>query len=146
MNKVINKEQYPLVSSNRRGYDMLIWQTPVLSLTAQAFLFVIAFGSNNDAVGRIIASVLALCTALASMQLMAKHRLHEKRSSEELEEFEKQNQENGYKVIHSTRDNKNKIWYLRLRSYAVWMSMLFAFVGASILAIIISVSALLINC
>jgi hypothetical protein len=54
----------------------MLWQTLVISLTAQAFLFTIALG-NVDHLGRFIASLLTVIAALASAQLFAKHRYFE---------------------------------------------------------------------
>jgi hypothetical protein len=78
---------YQVISSRRLGYDTLMWQVPVLSLTAQAFLFTIAPGSSALA-SRFISSFLALVIALISMQLMSKHRHHELMDSKLLEQLE----------------------------------------------------------
>lgn len=68
--------QYQLIAARRSNFDYLLWQTPVISLTAQAFLFQIALGAG-DRFGKIIASILAFLAAFASMQLLGKHRYME---------------------------------------------------------------------
>ena len=72
----ITTEQYQLLASRRESYDLMLWQTPVISLTAQAFLFTIALGTG-PALGRVLASVLALAAGLASLHLLGKHRTFE---------------------------------------------------------------------
>src|SRR5690242_15539412 len=76
----VTDSQYRMIEESRLHQDELMWQTPVLSLTGQAFLFVIAFGDGPQ-VGKLIASALILITSLASLQLMAKHRALEKHYS-----------------------------------------------------------------
>jgi len=70
-------EQYPIVVGRRQSYDQLLWQTPVLSLTAQAFLLTIALGPDSSCNARLMSSSLSLLTALASIMLMIKHRYYE---------------------------------------------------------------------
>lgn len=48
---------YSVVASRRLQWDNLLWQVPVLGLTAQAFLFTTALGSG-DRWSKVIASVL----------------------------------------------------------------------------------------
>jgi len=68
---------YSVLSTRRTAYDTLFWQAPVLSLTAQAFLFTVALSGGTPVWSRRIAAVLALLAALASIQLMVKHRYQE---------------------------------------------------------------------
>jgi hypothetical protein len=74
--KDVSDLQYELIAARRSHYDYLLWQTPVISLTGQAFLFQIAWGTG-DRFGKIIASILAFLAAFASMQLLGKHRYME---------------------------------------------------------------------
>ena len=64
-----NDVQYRIVATRRGIYDTLLWQTPVLSLTAQAFLFSISLGSDASQWERRTAAVLALIASIASIQL-----------------------------------------------------------------------------
>ncbi len=99
----------------------MLWQTPVISLTAQAFLFTIALG-NADHLSRFIASLLALIAALASAQLLAKHRYFEIHYSKLLESVEREKQ---YELVHERPPIADGItgW----SSYYVWLVVLMAF-------------------
>lgn len=68
---------YDTIRGRRAGYDLLMWQTPALGMTAQAFLMTIALGPDTKQAARLVANLLAFVVALLSMQLMAKHRYHE---------------------------------------------------------------------
>ena len=67
-------EIYEALAARQRDQDALLWQTPALSLTAQAFLFTIALSYGNTQTARLMASALALLVSFLSIQLMAKHR------------------------------------------------------------------------
>ncbi len=57
--------------------DAKLWQVPGLSLTAQAFLLTIALGTQSHSENeRLAAAALGLVVALASVQLMKRHRFH----------------------------------------------------------------------
>ena len=60
---------YQVVAARRQNFDSLLWQVPALSLTAQAFLLVIALGSGSGHLARIAAGLLSAVTALMSVQL-----------------------------------------------------------------------------
>jgi hypothetical protein len=66
---------YEVLTQRELEHQSLIWQTPGLSLTAQAFLLTIALGSGSSSVARIIAAILGICAGLLTMQLMDKHRI-----------------------------------------------------------------------
>ena len=76
------------IASRRIAYDTMMWQTPALGLTAQAFLLTLALGGQMSSLGRAVAAVLAAALAVTTMQLMAKHRLNELRDSRLLETIE----------------------------------------------------------
>jgi hypothetical protein len=65
------------LASRRAGYDAMMWQTPALGMTAQAFLFTLALNQDSTRWARLIASSLSLALSLMVVQLMAKHRRHE---------------------------------------------------------------------
>ena len=66
---------YEMLAVRRNQQDSMLWQTPALALTAQAFLLTIALGGNAISVfARALAAGLGLVVACMSMQLMAKHR------------------------------------------------------------------------
>lgn len=65
-------ETYGVVSDREISHNGLMWQTPVLAMTAIAFLMTIALGSNRDW-ERALAAFLSTTVAAVSVQLMAKH-------------------------------------------------------------------------
>ena len=129
----ISKEQYSIISARRTNMDSMMWQTPALSLTAQAFLLTIALSSDSSTFAVVLASFLALVSSLAAMQLMMKHRLHEIQDSGLLKVFEESNDD--YKIIHGPRDKENGFFAKRWSSYRVWMALLgiFSFCAAIIM-------------
>lgn len=80
--------QYQLIAARRLQWDNLVWQVPVLSLTAQAFLFVTALG-GGDRWSRVIASLLSLAVSFLSITLMARHRQAELADAHCLAEYER---------------------------------------------------------
>lgn len=127
-NPALDDSQYQLVAQRRQIYDSMLWQTPVLSLTAQAFLLNIAFDSSKDLSPKLIAATLAFFTAMASIQLMAKHRYHEVRDSNLLKDYEEKNK---IKVIHNNEKakSKNYLWdcFVNISSYKLWITILVFF-------------------
>ena len=94
--------QYELVAQRRDTTNALLWQSPGLSLTAQAFLFVIALGTGA-ASSRAIAAALALIVALASAQLLMKHRAFETADAEWLSQFEQRHRYQAFWNINAKR-------------------------------------------
>ena len=110
---IINKTQYPIVANRRQTYDTLLWQSPALCLTAQAFLMTIILSGYAD-IKRITAAILSLLVSIATYFLIKKHRSLELHDSILLEEFEKANINKRFKIIHIPRGLKtlklHKIW------------------------------------
>jgi len=79
---------YQVVAARRLQWDNLVWQVPVLSLTAQAFLFTIAIGGATSRPARIIASLLAIVITVLCTTLMARHRQAEIHDAHWLQKFE----------------------------------------------------------
>lgn len=52
----------------------MAWQVPIISLTAQAFLFTIALGPDSSPIARYFASGLSILVTILCMLLMARHR------------------------------------------------------------------------
>lgn len=139
---------YQVLAARRLGYDTLIWQTPALGLTAQAFLFTAALGHDTSRTARFIAGFLALVTSVISMQLMKKHRYHEMIDSHLLRKFEDQFSIDPLHAIPRERANRVNIkpsWPERLSSYSVWMCglALFALAALSLIAITLACPELL---
>jgi hypothetical protein len=80
---------YQVVAARRIQWDNLIWQVPLLSLTAQAFLFSIALGSDARPVSRIVASGLSMVVSVLCILLMARHRQADVADAAWLERWEK---------------------------------------------------------
>ena len=81
---------YSALATRRATFDSLMWQTPALALTAQAFLFTISLSPSSADVARYIASALDIITAVVAIQTMAKHRYNELTDSLLLEDVERQ--------------------------------------------------------
>jgi len=133
----MNEQQYALISARRQAYDTMMWQTPVLGLTAQSFLFTIGLGPYTTELARSIAALLALVTALCSLQLMAKHRHHELRDRMLLEAFES-DASNSYAPLSSKPDNSTAPAFIRLSSFNVWRAALIIFAIASFVILLCS--------
>ena len=54
----VSRDASAAVAARRTQSDQLVWQVPVLSLTAQAFFFSIALSPDGTRTTRIIASLL----------------------------------------------------------------------------------------
>ncbi|GAA1806620.1 hypothetical protein [Nostocoides veronense] len=65
---------YAAVAARRTAFDGLLWQAPVLSLTAQAFLLTIALGGGASRFARIVASLLSVIVSVLTVQLLTRHR------------------------------------------------------------------------
>ncbi|MFC5788932.1 hypothetical protein ACFPPE_03600 [Agromyces tardus] len=65
---------YGTVAARRLQWDNLLWQVPVLSLTAQAFLFTIALGGDTATLARLVACSLSLLVTILTVGLMGRHR------------------------------------------------------------------------
>jgi hypothetical protein len=101
-------EQYSIVANRRQQWDTLLWQVPTMALTGEAFLFTISLGASTSQAGRIVASILALIVAVASLHSLAGHRISELTDSVWLHEHE---QDRGASEIHglSWRDRRLRV-------------------------------------
>lgn len=99
---------YAAVAARRTQFDNLVWQVPVISLTAQAFLFTIALSDGGTRFSRSMACVLAMITAFLTVQLLTKQRQAEITDAHWLEELEERASSVG-KPMHgySWRDRRN---------------------------------------
>ena len=91
--------QYQVTAGRRLQWDYLVWQVPMLALTAQAFLFAIALGAG-DRWNRAIASGLIVLTAYLSVTLMARHRQAELADAEWLCDFEERHKDASMQALH----------------------------------------------
>ncbi|WP_456787868.1 hypothetical protein [Cellulomonas sp. P5_C5] len=81
--------QYQVVAQRRMQWDNLVWQVPLLSLTAQAFLFAIVLGRDTTSLARVDSGLLSFVVTVLSITLMARHRQAEIADAHWLEEYEK---------------------------------------------------------
>ena len=79
---------YSAVAARRTQFDNLMWQVPILSITAQAFLFTVSLGADTSQVARIISSSLSLIVTLLTLQLFVRHRQSEITDAHWLEDQE----------------------------------------------------------
>ena len=66
---------YGVLNDRVGDRDALMWQSPAMALTAQAFLVTIALGHETAPVARFLAAMLGVVVTVMSIQLMLKHRL-----------------------------------------------------------------------
>jgi len=79
---------YNIVAARRLVNVTLIWQTPALCITGQAFLFSIALSGSTSTASRIIASSLCILITTMTLQLVIKHRQSDASDREWLAAFE----------------------------------------------------------
>jgi hypothetical protein len=79
---------YAAVAARRTQFDNLMWQVPILSITAQAFLFTVSLGADTSQASRIIAASLSLITTILTLQLFVRHRQSEITDAHWLEDRE----------------------------------------------------------
>lgn len=115
----------------------MMWQAPVLSLTAQAFLLTIALGAESSITARLTASFLSAVAAFASVILMQKHRALEKLCSVALEAFERNKEREGYVVLHKQPDLRTHPFWVRWSSHVVWTVCLSLFGITSVLIFVV---------
>src|SRR6266571_1206996 len=76
--------------TKRATLDQLIWQAPVIALTAQAFLMTIAFDTTNSIFYRCLSGTIATIIGLLSWQLFLRHTALEREATMQLEALELQ--------------------------------------------------------
>lgn len=150
----IELAQYDLVAQRRNTTNALLWQSPGLSLTAQAFLFLIALDANAETASRAVAAGLALVVALASVQLLLKHRAYEGDDAEWLSQFERRHRYQGFVNVSRKRDlpakpsdswvveqGRTLVHFIVMRpASVVWLGLLLLF-GAAAIYVLIDVLA-----
>ncbi len=128
----MDNTQYQFLNARRDSFNNLVWQTPVISLTAQAFLFTIILSAGVADLNRIIAGVLAFIAALASLQLLGKHRFMEAEHAKILHAHE-----DACKSYAANWEPKPSNWTTKLSSYWVWRGVLWAFAITAIISILL---------
>ncbi len=80
-------ESYHALTARSVSHNELLWQTPVLAMTAMAFLLTIALGVSDDW-RRALAAGLSAVIAIASAQLFARHSASQLKDAEALNALE----------------------------------------------------------
>ncbi|MBT2552794.1 hypothetical protein [Arthrobacter sp. ISL-5] len=143
---------YEMVLQRELEQDAMLWQTPTIALTAQAFLLTIALNPSSPAFATYLAAALGLVVALLSMQLMAKHRflnlmdrahLHALEARLRMEHLSNRQyfytdgayQIPNWLVGHKSPPSEHGL--ARFRSYRVWIGgmVIFAAVNLGIIAV-----------
>ncbi|MFD4672487.1 hypothetical protein ACFWNN_22365 [Lentzea sp. NPDC058450] len=88
--RVAMPEVYAAVAARRTQFDNMLWQVPVLTVTAQAFLFSIALGADTRSTARIIACVLSMLITFLTLHLFTRHRQAEITDSHWLRDYERE--------------------------------------------------------
>jgi hypothetical protein len=127
----IDEAQYAALNARRDSFNNQLWQTPVLGLTAQAFLFTIILSADVSLLARKVASALAFFIALASVQLLAKHRFMEHRHAVILDKHEKALGRFGANANQEFLPDR---WITKIRSHRVWAMLLGVFAIAAAFA------------
>lgn len=127
------------MAARRSGFDAMMWQTPALGMTAQAFLLTLALGPGTARWARLISAVLSLMLSLMVMQLMAKHRQNEVSESRRLEQIEVIlgfRERFGFlpHAVRKTDRASKRFW--EVSSYRLWMAGLSLFAIVAIVIII----------
>lgn len=89
--KDVDPRLYDMVAQRRLQWDSLLWQVPVLSLTAQAFLLTIALAPDSKQFPRALASALGFVAAVLAMHLMSRDRQAEITDAHWLRDYEQAN-------------------------------------------------------
>jgi hypothetical protein len=148
-------EPYSVVAARRLQWDNLLWQVPVLSLTAQAFLFTIALGGGSSRLARCIAALLSVIAATVSMILMAGHRHSELTDAQWLADYEERNFGPDL-IVHgvSFKDRRDSTpmlvepktlpmrffaLFARKRTFNYWMSCLLMFGLAAFVVLVLAI-------
>jgi hypothetical protein len=144
---------YEMLVLRAQTQTNLVWQTPSLGLTAQAFLLTIALEADYADLRRGLAALLGLVVAVISMQTMAKHRYFENLDNFKMEKLERQLSlppiaKRGWDKEAPLPDGfrpPKKKWPIQMSSYRVWQVGLavFAFVDVLIIIVYLTGSSLL---
>lgn len=88
-------EVYAAVAARRTQFDNLLWQVPVLTITAQAFLFTVALGADTRPAARIVSCLLSVLVTFLTLHLFTRHRQAEIADAHWLEEYERRHYGSG---------------------------------------------------
>jgi hypothetical protein len=136
---------YQMIMQRGLQTNGLLWQTPSLAVTAQAFLLTLSLGSDTLRPIRIVVSVLGLVIGIMSMQLMAKHHYFYELDQAELRRIETRLQLPP--IAHRSRqivDHRKEVWalpFVKVTSYVVWQSGIFLISLTNAIALVLALSS-----
>ena len=117
---------YEALSERCVMLNELLWQAPVVSLTAQAFLLTIAYGDTPRTHYRILAGLIAAVIGLASWQLFLRHAAYERAIAREMREIEEKHFGRPFHApLRETREGAGLRGPAAWRSRPIWAACLF---------------------
>jgi hypothetical protein len=135
---------YQMIMQRGLQTNGLLWQTPSLALTAQAFLLTVSLGGDTARPIRIVVSVLGLVIGIMSMQLMAKHHYFYELDQAELRRIETRLALPP--IAHRSRqiaDHAREVWalpFVKVTSYIVWQSGIFLVALTNVVVLLLLLS------
>ncbi|HEY5528720.1 MAG TPA: hypothetical protein VIL51_04625 [Thermoleophilia bacterium] len=137
---------YGALAARRTQFDNLLWQAPVLSLTAQAFLMTVALGSGVPLYSRTVACLLSIIVAFLSVHILTRHRQAEITDAHWLRDLEKRaaveyrvHGPGWQKRRNATSPEAGPFnWFARLPGYYTWAIGLSLFGVASLVTLILA--------
>jgi len=133
-------EKYAAISSQADTHNTLMWQTPVLAMTAQAFLLTIGLGAGISPIARLAAAGLSLVVSILSIQLMVKHSAMQLRDNCALEDIERRRGMDVYHVKPIFNGKGVKAWLTRQESRTWWLAGMAAFGFVSLMIAGVSIA------
>ena len=124
--------QYEHLNNRRNSFTQLLWQTPAISLTAQAFLFSIAFAKDTEPRDVILVMALALASSLGSLFLLVKHRMGEEETAKLAQVMEERAGIDTVNARNPTGRFDRDAWYRSQSAYRLWFGFLSIFAAASL--------------
>ncbi|MET1088445.1 MAG: hypothetical protein ABWY04_15215 [Arthrobacter sp.] len=151
---------YEMLTARFLAHDELLWQTPVLALTAQSFLMTISLSPDVGKGAAATAAALGTVLILMSMHLLGRHRfleLIEKYKLKQLEETlhieplsthswgwnyaEAPRLGKAFKRREYGLDSPNYYWIFSVPSYRIWQIGLFLFAVANVTIFIVRLTS-----
>lgn len=137
---------YAALAARRSQFDNLLWQAPVLSLTAQAFLMTVALGAAVPLYSRSVACLLSIVVAFLSVQILTRHRQAEITDAHWLRDLEA-GADTQYRVHGPNWQQRRNAtspevgpfsWFARLPGYYTWAVGLSLFGVASLVTLVLA--------
>jgi ADP-ribose pyrophosphatase YjhB (NUDIX family) len=134
---------YDALNARYVSHNELMWQTPVLAMTAMAFLLTIALGSSQNWM-RALGAALSALVAIISAQLMAKHSSSQLADADELLKIELRQDMppiHGKPTYAHVRFSLRNLraWFASKRSRVWWFNGLLLFAAVSMVIAILAV-------